>query len=289
MSQIPSEIAQSISAQLGKTVVKFALTGGGCINHGGKLETNNGAYFLKWNDREKYPGMFLAETKGLNLLEGTHSFRTPKIIATGSTENYQYLLLEFIENATRHKQFWSHFGASLAKLHLNSHESFGLDHDNFIGSLQQSNRSYKSWIEFYIYERLQPQVSMCESLGYMRPGDMKLFEGLYQRLADMVPNEKPALLHGDLWSGNLLVDDKGDSCLIDPAVYYGNREVDIAMTQLFGGFDSTYFNSYGEVFPLHPGFKKRLDIYKLYPLLVHTNLFGKSYWLQVVSILKQFV
>jgi protein-ribulosamine 3-kinase len=289
MLPIPQEIQESIFSTIGQSIVHFSFSGGGCINHGGKIETTNGTYFLKWNDLQKFPEMFSAEARGLSLLANSGTLHTPEVISAGATSNYQYLILEFIESRARDQSFWSHFGIGLANLHSHSDEFFGLDHDNYIGSLRQCNCSYKNWIDFFVEQRLQPQLLMCEAAGYPDNGHMRQFEALCKKLPDLLAMEKPALVHGDLWSGNVIPDEFGLPCLIDPAVYYGNREVDLAMTTLFGGFDSSFLKSYQEVFPLQPGYQRRFQLYNLYPLLVHANLFGGSYWLQVVSILNQFV
>lgn len=130
---------------------------------------------------------------------------------------------------------------------------------------------------------------MTENLGIVNSGWRKKFEALFLKLPALLPEEKPSLLHGDLWSGNLITDEKGEPCLIDPAVYYGNRETDLAMTKLFDGFDSEFYHCYNECFPLQKGFERRANLYNLYPLLVHVNLFGGSYKQSVENILDDFL
>ena len=179
-------------------------------------------------------------------------------------------------------------GARLAALHRCSKDFFGLDHNNYIGSLRQFNHQQTSWVNFFIEQRLNVQLKLAIDSGMMDSKWLNEFESLYAKLPAMLPEEKPSLLHGDLWGGNLITDEKGEPCLIDPAVYFGSREADLAMTKLFGGFDDEFYTSYQHTFPLQPGYDKRFDIYNLYPLLVHVNLFGGSYKSAVANILKAF-
>ena len=163
--------------------------------------------------------------------------------------------------------------------------SFGLDHDNYIGSLAQSNKKHADWISFFMEERIRPQLKLAMDKKLIDEGTVKQFDKLFDHFDRLIPKEKPALLHGDLWNGNFLVSDSSRAALIDPAVYFGHREMDLAMTTLFGGFDSEFYRAYDEVFPLEKGFEKRVDIHNLYPLLVHVNLFGGGYVRQVKAVL----
>jgi fructosamine-3-kinase len=233
--------------------------------------------------------MFEAESKGLSLLRQANCFRIPEFITYGEEGKYQFLLLEFITSTSKRKDYWRVFGQNLAKLHLHTNTQFGLDHDNYIGSLQQNNKPQTNGVDFFIAQRLNIQLKVAIENKLIERTVQVQFENLFQKLPSLLPEEKPSLIHGDLWSGNVMVDDRGDPCLIDPAVCYNNREADLAMTTLFGGFDLRYIAAYEEVYPLAPGFEKRLDLYNLYPLLVHLNLFGRSYAHKVVSIVTQFV
>lgn len=271
------------------TLEKFFPCGGGCINNGGKLVTSIGSFFIKWNDAKRYPGMFDAEAKGLALLAESNSIRIPKVVGSAEHDSFQFIILEFIESRARSNEHWEILGRSLARLHKNSSSLFGLDHDNYIGSLPQVNHQKNSWLEFFITHRLNAQLKIGTDSGAIGISTVKKFEDLYKKLPDILTEEKPSLLHGDLWSGNLIPDENGNPCLIDPATYYGNREVDLAMTQLFGGFSDVFYPSYQNEFPLVPGFRERFDICNLYPLLVHVNLFGEGYMAQVNSILKSYV
>lgn len=270
-------------------IQEFTFAGGGCINQGGRLKTSVGDFFLKWNDEKKFPLMFEAESKGLQLLRQQDVIRIPKVVGNGKGDAYQFLLLEYIDQKSRSKNYWQKLGERLAVLHRCFFTQFGLEHDNYVGSLRQHNQQSPSWIHFFIEQRLNVQLKLAVDNG-LAPGHWRQgFERLYSRLSSLLPEEKPALLHGDLWRGNLITDEKGEPCLIDPAVYYGNRESDLAMTKLFGGFDRDFYNAYQATFPLQAGYRERVDIYNLYPLLVHVNLFGGSYVHSVEGILRAFL
>jgi fructosamine-3-kinase len=291
ISRIPPAVLEGVKTSLNiddSAFKGFSFASGGCINQGGKLKTTLGDFFLKWNDIKKFPGMFEAESKGLKLLREKNTIRIPEVIGFGESEGHQFLLLEFIEEKFRQKKYWQHLGNKLASLHRRSSDLFGLDHDNYIGSLKQFNRQHASWLTFFVEQRLNVQLKLAIDSGIMDSEWSKQFESLYTKLTAILPEEKPSLLHGDLWSGNLITDENGEPCLIDPAVYFGNREADLAMTKLFDGFEDEFYISYHETFPLQPGYDKRLDIYNLYPLLVHVNLFGGSYKSAVAAILKAF-
>jgi fructosamine-3-kinase len=292
---VPEAIQQGVVSLLKQnigdtiTLKDFSFTGGGCINNGGKLTTSHGTYFLKWNDAAKFPNMFRAEAKGLKLLAESKSIYIPEVIGTGEAGSFQFLVLDFIHASHRGRHYWRDFGAQLAALHRNTSSSFGLDHNNYIGSLSQQNTPCTSWIDFFIHNRLDAQIRLAERAALIDKSHRRNFETLYTQLPDLLPTEKPALLHGDLWSGNIMVNQHGAPGLIDPAVYFGHREMDIAMTQLFGGFNPEFLEVYHEAFPLAPGVKDRLQLYNLYPLLVHVNLFGGDYLAQVNSILRRFI
>jgi protein-ribulosamine 3-kinase len=288
-TEIPKEIAEHLSAQLNFGIKDFSYVGGGCINPGGRLRTTQGDFFLKWNSATKFSKMFEAEARGLTLLRKPSVIHIPEVIATASLSQWQFLLLELIEGKKKSPRYWQNLGQQLALLHKNSSPSFGLDHDNYIGSLPQLNQRKNKWVDFFIEQRLRVQVELALKNSEINPQLAVQFELLFKKLPQLLPEENPSLLHGDLWSGNLITDSTGEPCLIDPAVYYGNREAEIAFTLLFGGFSTTFYESYNENYPLLPGSSTRSDIYNLYPLMVHVNLFGGGYLSQVISILNRFV
>ena len=261
---------------------------GGDINEVYQINTNVGRFCVKKNDTARFPGMFEAEAKGLNLLRDGSSFTIPEIIGCFSNGPHQFLIMEFIDSGTQTVSFWGNFGHKLAEMHLCSDEIFGLDHDNYIGSLQQSNKNHSSWSDFYANERILPQMKMALSRGLITQDLMSSGEVLCSKLDQLFPKEAPSLLHGDLWSGNYMTSSQGDPVLIDPAVYFGHREMDFGMMHLFGGFPLELFEAYNEVFPMESQWKERLSLAQLYPLLVHLNLFGKSYAKSVQTIVLKY-
>jgi fructosamine-3-kinase len=262
--------------------------GGGCINNAQRLETTAGTFFIKSNDASRYPGMFEAEARGLAILKSAGAIRVPDVVACGEAGAQSFIILEFIDSAGRSKTFWEKFGQALANLHRHSSRQFGLDHDNYIGSLRQFNRWHDNWDSFFIEERLQKQAQLALEHGLLSKKHINQFESLYKKLEGLFPDEPPALLHGDLWSGNFITADDGYACIIDPAIFYGHREMELSFTQLFGGFDARFYDAYHESFPLQAGFENRKDLCNLYPLLVHVNLFGGGYAASVENILNRF-
>jgi len=270
------------------TVKAIQTVGGGSINYTCKVSTTAGHYFLKVNEAPFGHQMFDVEQKGLNILHTKSDFTIPAPLGVYDIDNTAFLLMEFIDASTPLSGYWQLLAINLAKLHRHSSEYFGLNHDNFIGSLPQDNTPEKDWPQFFSAHRLQPLVKLAFDNGLIELATEQSFEALLHSLNGLMPAEPPALLHGDLWSGNLLVDGGGNPCLVDPAVYYGHREMDLAFSRMFGGFSQEFYVEYEHVFPLEQGFEARLDLYNLYPLLVHLNLFGKSYLGQIKSILKRF-
>lgn len=263
--------------------------GGGSINAAYRLNYGGEFFFLKYNDASRFPQMFEKEALGLKLLNMSHSLRIPQIIGHSSTGQTAFLLLEFIAQKQPDKQFWENFGHGLADLHRNSNPTFGLDHSNYIGSLKQDNTSEKSWTEFFVHQRLQPQINLAKQRALLSTKTCADFEKLFELLPSLFPEEAPALLHGDLWSGNFLCSQSGEAVLIDPAVYYGHREMDIGMSKLFGGFSPHFYEAYNAAWPLEKGWQQRVDLCNLYPLLVHVNLFGGGYVGQLEACLRKYV
>jgi len=287
---LKAEVEAGFSRHLKKEIKISASVpvSGGCINSCLRLETNAGKHFLKYNDASLYPGMFEAEASGLQLLKDAEFVAVPEVYFSGEINNVSFLVMEWVEQRKRVKNFWADFGNKLAALHRSTAEHFGLAMNNYIGSLAQSNAFEKNWVDFFIHQRIEPQLRMAKDAGKITDGTARSFEKLFHNLPGLIPVEKPVLLHGDLWNGNYLVNERGEATLVDPAVYYGHREMDLSMTKLFGGFDREFYPAYEEAFPLEKGFEGRVDIHNLYPLLVHVNLFGGGYMQNVTSILKKF-
>lgn len=294
VGSIPDIVQQQVIRILSPTnsasvkLLEFSFLGGGCINPGGRVSTSQGKYFVKWNEARLYPRMFETEAQGLLLLRQCTLLHVPQVIGRFTQGPYQGIVLELIESNGPSETYWQELGHGLAALHQNTHETFGLDHDNYIGSLPQANHPENDWPGFFIRRRLEPQLKMAVDQGRLDAETVRHFEALYKKLPQIFPPEKPALLHGDLWSGNVITNHAGAPCLIDPAVYYGHREAELAFTRLFGGFDDTFYAAYNDIYPLTPGFEQRIDLYNLYPLLVHVNLFGGGYAGQVKSVLRKY-
>tara|TARA_Y100001980_G_scaffold46067_2_gene28219 strand:+ start:6342 stop:7217 length:876 start_codon:yes stop_codon:yes gene_type:complete len=261
---------------------------GGCINNTLKLETDQGPFFLKWND-DTDEDMFDKEAQGLQLLAAQNVVNLPTVLGRGKADGKNFLLLSFIQKNPPAPDFWQVFGHSLAHLHKVSSPRFGLSHNNYIGRLPQSNEERDNWIDFFIEKRLEVQLGLAIYNGLVDKDFAKKFRLIYAQLPGLLPDEPSALLHGDLWSGNFMVGDKGLPYIYDPAIYFGHREMELAFTRLFGGFDRTFYQSYHDIFPLEPGFEQRIDIYNLYPLLVHVNLFGSSYLSGINQTLRRFI
>jgi protein-ribulosamine 3-kinase len=261
---------------------------GGSINHAYRLETDTGDFFMKYNRASAYPGMFEQEAGGLALLHGAGEIRVPEVIAHGDDGTHTFILLEYLDPAGKTNNFWEDFGRKLAALHRHTTNTFGLDHDNYIGSLKQYNDRYDKWTDFFRDQRLLVQMEMAASKGLLPSRTKQAFERLFIRLDELFQEEPPSLIHGDLWSGNYMVDEQGEACIIDPAVYFGFREMDIGMSRLFGVFGSGFYDAYHEAWPMESGWRERIEICNLYPLMVHVNLFGSGYLGSVESILSKF-
>ncbi len=277
-----NKISASIIIQSHKSI------GGGDINEAYRLDTSDGPFFMKLNSRSRYPYMFEREANGLEILKKHGKLRIPDVIAFGENADDAFLLLEHISSAAKDENYFANLGRGLAYQHKKTAKYFGLDDDNYIGSLQQSNRHHASWAEFFAEERLRPQMRMARDRGVADSKLSRSFESLFIRLEEIFPEEPPALLHGDLWGGNIMSDEKGCPVLIDPAVYYGHREMDLGMSRLFGGFSPGFYEEYHSVYPLEKGWQQRIEICNLYPLMVHVNLFGGAYLASVKSISRKF-
>ncbi len=288
-AQVRDLLERSLSDKTGTEVriLDLQSVGGGCINDCYRVESSAGRFFLKVNSDTRFPGMFKAEAKGLELLGDHSEFAVPKPIIVESSGVQQFLLMEWLESGDAGLDFDQQFGRKLAELHKASQSKFGLDHSNYIGSLSQSNTAHSTWAEFLWLERLLPQIKLASSSRLMTRAMISGFDLLENRLHSIYPEEQPSLIHGDLWSGNYGISEDGNPMIFDPAVYYGHREMDLAMMKLFGGFSASIFESYHESFPLENGWNERIPIGQLYPLMVHVNLFGSSYCAQVERILSR--
>ena len=265
---------------------------GGSINQAQVLILSNGIQvFMKQNSNPP-TDFFLAEAKGLRLLnQAKKGPRIPKPIAIQSGPRPTFLLMEYIKSFSEDKNFAERFAQSLSELHRVSQESFGLDHNNFIGSTPQQNQMEKDGLVFFRDHRIDFQRKLARENGLLPISTDKKIDSLCDNLASFlnVTGESPALVHGDLWSGNYFSDSKGKPCMFDPAAYYGLRETDLAMTELFGRLPQRFYDAYQESFPMNPGYQERKDLYNLYHLLNHLNLFGSSYLSSVQQVINRYI
>ena len=270
-------------------VESFFVKGGGSINDAYVMQTNKGRFFVKVNDARNYPMMFQREREGLRILRETGLVKVPEALVTGNFIGHSFIVMTYIEQGREKSNFWEDFGQKIAALHTLSAQGFGLENDNYIGSLVQKNTWHKSWSAFYVEERLAPLVRKARDLGRCDAEMCDSFEILYGKMEELFPVEKPSLIHGDLWGGNFVSDRDGDPVIYDPAVYFGHREMDLAMSKLFGGFEDEFYQAYDHAFPLEKNWEERTGLASLYPLLVHVILFGASYSHQVKQILMKYV
>jgi fructosamine-3-kinase len=261
--------------------------GGGDINAAARVETADARYFVKWNYFPR-PRLFETEARGLNLLAATNALRIPRVITV--IEQPAALVLEWIDLGSNKSVAAEALGRGLAQQHRSTAALHGLDHDNYIGSTPQRNTQARSWIEFYRDRRLGAQRDLAQHRGYLTPDRARRLDRVLDRLDQWIDDTAvvPSLLHGDLWGGNYLIDAQGNPVLIDPAVYYGDREAEIAFTELFGGFGARFYADYDEAWPLDRGYAERHDLYNLYHLLNHLNLFGEGYGGSVDAILRHY-
>ncbi len=264
----------------------FRSVGGGSINYCFRYQAGSVNFFIKYNNVEQFPDIIKCELEGLKAISQTHSIAIPEIIVYDQVANLEFLVLEYIEQGRPTPQVWEKFSENLAKLHQNSNDYYGWSKNNYIGSLNQSNKNHNDFISFFQKERLQPQIDLAIGKGLLQNNDVDAFEKLFAYLPEIIPDARPSLVHGDLWNGNFIVSNSGIPYLIDPSIQYNFRETDIAFTHMFGGFDERFYESYHAYFPLASGFSERVKIYNLYPLLVHLNLFGSSYLSSIQSVLK---
>ena len=273
-------------------VVGSRPVGGGCIHRAELVELGDGRRLFVKSNTSAPPGMFEAEAAGLIALGSLGSIRVPADAWVGEGGGVRFLVMEAIEEGPASGDFSRRFGAALAELHRAGRgERFGFEANNYIGATLQVNTWSGDWVEFFRSHRLGFQFDLARRSGLSDGTLARLGDRLLARLDEWldIPEEPPCLIHGDLWGGNYLVDAAGEPVLVDPAAYYGHREAELAMTRLFGGFDGDFYAAYEESWPLPPGTRERQQIYSLYHLLNHLNLFGSSYRSGCVDVLRGLV
>ena len=278
------EIVKNIDSSF--TIQKIENLSGGCINQAVKIETNSNSFFLKYNRKSFYEN-FQAEVKNLEILRQTNTIQIPQVIKLGQNQKHSFLALELIQNHKPSCHSIRNLAEKLAELHSKVGSKSGLQYNNFIGTLIQDNQEKKDWSTFFIEKRLEPLLRKAIDNQLMDISVYKDFQYLFHhRIEELIIKEDNVLLHGDLWSGNVLYGEK-TAYLIDPACYYGSREVDLAFSTLFGGFSSSFYEIYQTILPFSKGYQERFQFYNLYPLLVHLILFGSFYLESIRRILKK--
>ncbi len=291
-----ADIQQSLASYLGHGV-SLALwqpVSGGSIHQAWKVEAESGqSFFIKTNQSNKLHTLE-AEALGLAAL-GEHispdnPLRIPQVYTTGSNQAYAWLILEFIAFGRSTPTSQAELGKGLAMLHQHTATQFGFEADNVIGESLQTNAWTSDWTSFWEEQRLGTQFELAKTHGFYAHIATQA-ENLIHALPDLLAahHPKPSLLHGDLWGGNAACDNQGKPIIFDPAVYYGDRECDLAMTELFGGFSADFYAAYNDVYPLDDGYAQRKDLYNLYHILNHANLFGGGYIMQSKSMMQQLL
>ena len=266
---------------------------GGDINSAFKLTLSDGSViFMKANSRQKL-AIFEGEAESLSFIKQTNTVRSPEVLTIGTDSDISFLLLEYISSGSASKASSEELGIGLARMHQADTSAFvkggkfGALHDHLLGSGIQDNTPTDSWVSFFAERRLRPQFEKAHH--YFDSSTRKQVDTFLKNLGEyLVEPQRPSLLHGDLWAGNYMVDREGHPWLIDPAAYVGHAEADLALTELFGGFDRTFYEAYQSAAGLDPGYQDRRDIYNLYHLVKHLNLFGTGYLYSVKSILRKY-
>jgi len=281
-------LRRELETLLGEPIEAASSVGGGSIGRSYRVGLGSGQQlFVKCYD-DAPQRLARCEAAGLEWLREPGTIGVARVRAV--SQQQPVLVLDWIEAGRPGPDFDEQLGRGLAELHLAGADGFGGSEDNFIGSLAQSNRRHPDWPSFYAQERLAPLIRRAVDAGALATDVALSADALLERLPEVCgPPEPAARLHGDLWSGNLMIDGRGDPVLVDPAVYGGHREIDLAMMRLFGGFSARAFAAYDERHPLSPDAAERVDLYQLYPLLVHVNLFGGGYVVSFQSALRRYL
>lgn len=260
---------------------------GGCINQGYAVTGNGLIYFVKINQANQ-EAMFAAEALGLKQIHATKTIRVPEPICWGIADKSSYLVLEWLEFGGGDSQSWEKMGRNLAHLHqVSLSDRFGWHCNNTIGSTPQINTISNNWADFFAHQRIGYQLRLAKERGGNFPDEDQVIPAISEILSQHQPH--PSLVHGDLWSGNAAITVDGEPVILDPATYWGDREVDLAMTELFGGFPAAFYRGYNDVFPLDASYQKRKTLYNLYHILNHFNLFGGGYASQANRMLQEIL
>ena len=288
---LSSSLLEHLERTTGETLrgPRITTVSGGDINVAYRLQAAGIDWFIKLN-RASLASMFAAEANGLQALASLNAIKTPRVITYGKHQQHAYLVLEYIHLTGLRGNSVRLFAQQLAALHREPQTYFGWHIDNTIGTTQQHNQRHNNWIHFWRDQRLGKQLQFAAEKGFtgkLQSQGEKLLEKLPIFFTNHDP--QPSLLHGDLWAGNASSDDFGNPVIFDPACYYGDRETDLAMTELFGGFGADFYAAYQSEFPLDTGYSYRKTLYNLYHILNHLNLFGSSYLGQAENMIDQLL
>ncbi|MFN0090984.1 MAG: fructosamine kinase family protein [Acidimicrobiales bacterium] len=283
-------VAAALAAALGSPVASAVPVAGGSINRAARVTLGDGRPVFVKHSRDAPAGAFAAEAAGLAWIAAAGAVSTPAVLAVGDHADPPFLALEWIDRDPRAGGRGEEFGRALAALHAAGAATFGAAAENWIGPLPQPNAPAATWAEFYGARRLAPLARRAIDCGLLPASFAAAIERLRARLPQLAgPPEPPARLHGDLWSGNAMLDAATGPVVIDPAAYGGHREIDLAMMRLFGGFPAAAFAAYAEAAPLAPGHEERVALWQLYPVLVHVCLFGGGYTRQAQAIVSGYL
>jgi fructosamine-3-kinase len=284
-----TEIAQAISRE---TEQEFAIANtksvsGGCINQGYQVSSKNRTYFVKLNDVSQVD-MFVAEALGLKQMYATKTITVPQPICWGTAANSSYIVLQWLDLGGGNNQSWTEMGRQLAAMHrVGTSKDFGWSRNNTIGSTPQINTWMDNWADFFAEQRIGYQLKLAKRRGGNFPDQNRVVDAVRNKLNERQP--QASLVHGDLWSGNAAISSDGTPIILDPATYYGDRETDLAMTELFGGFPTAFYHGYNQAWELDSGYRQRKSIYNLYHVLNHFNLFGGGYASQAQTIIQRLI
>ncbi len=277
-----------LAAILDRDIKKIVPLSGGDIAQAYLVYTSSDRLFCKILTGPDSTKMIQAEREGLQAIAQTNTIKVPEVLGWGSLEKGDCLLLEYIEPGRATTDAMEKLGYDLARMHSISQDEFGWHTTNFIGSLPQTNKKTQQWTSFYLKERLLPQLVLARKKNLLSGKDIPDEKEMMEKLQQYIPDALPSLVHGDLWGGNYLISSQHIPYLIDPAVYIGHHEVDLAMSRLFGGFDQAFYKAYHEIIPQAEGYGHRMGLYQLYYLLVHLNLFGKTYYKSVKNLVSDY-
>ncbi|MEL6581447.1 MAG: fructosamine kinase family protein [Cyanobacteria bacterium J06621_12] len=285
-----TEITRAISQAIGQefAIANTQSVSGGCINQGYKISSSDSSvYFVKINDAAQVE-MFAAEALGLKQMHATETITVPQPVCWGTAGNSSYIVLQWLDLARGNDQGWTAMGHQLAAMHrAGTNNNFGWSQNNTIGSTPQINTWMDNWADFFAQQRIGYQLKLAQRRGGSFPESNRVVNAVREKLTDRKP--QPSLVHGDLWSGNAAIAADGSPIILDPATYYGDRETDIAMTELFGGFPGAFYHGYNQAWQLDHGYEQRKNIYNLYHVLNHFNLFGGGYGNQARRIIEKII